>query len=257
MFGFFDYDRLAFKTEKLAELYKVNSPFPHMVIDEIGSPFLMQKVEGSYKDAGERWHQYDNFFEKKQAMDSISKMGQLTQMLIHEMQSAPFIRFLEDMTGKTGLIADHTLRGAGMHQISRGGKLDIHADFNWHPKLKLNRSVNVLLYLNSNWQMEWGGQLELWDKDLSKCEKSIAPLFNRMVIFNSTDESYHGHPKELTCPEGTTRKSVAMYYYQSPVETKSDAHSTMFKKLPSDETTAEIETFREKRSRFQNYESTK
>lgn len=250
MFGFFDYDRLGHKAEKYKEMYHCNTPFPHIVIDDVADAFLLQKVEGSFLDTGEKWHRYDNHFEKKLAMDSVGKMPHMAQTLVTEMNAGPFVSFLEHITGKSGLIPDPGLRGAGMHRIIRGGKLDVHADFNWHPKLKLNRTINVLLYLNSNWQAEWGGQLELWDKDVTHCVKSISPVFNRMVIFTSSDDSYHGHPKPLACPEHRSRRSIAMYYYQSPVETKDGAHSTMFKKLPQDETSEDIEAFRLKRATF-------
>jgi Rps23 Pro-64 3,4-dihydroxylase Tpa1-like proline 4-hydroxylase len=164
---------------------------------------------------------------------------------------------VETLTGKSGLIPDPHLRGGGMHQIKPGGKLDIHADFNWHPRLSLNRSVNILVYLNKAWDSQWGGDLELWDKKMEKCVQKYSPIFNRTIIFNSTEDSFHGHPEPLKCPEGTTRKSIAFYLYESPLKENPQGHSTVYKKRPTDETTEEIEEFREKRSKFQTYASQK
>jgi Rps23 Pro-64 3,4-dihydroxylase Tpa1-like proline 4-hydroxylase len=121
-------------------------------------------------------------------------------------------------------------RHGGLHQIERGGFLDVHIDFNVHPKLRLDRRLNMLIYLNHDWPEEYGGHLELWSRDMTSCEKRILPLFNRTVIFSTTDGSFHGHPRPLSCPEGRTRKSVSLYYYTSgrPEEERSPAHDTIF-----------------------------
>jgi Rps23 Pro-64 3,4-dihydroxylase Tpa1-like proline 4-hydroxylase len=125
-----------------------------------------------------------------------------------------------------------------MHQIARGGFLKVHIDFNWYPRLKLERRLNVLIYLNENWKEEYGGYFELWNKDMTKSEVKILPVFNRMAMFTTGEESYHGHPDVLTCPEGMTRKSLALYYYTSPAthkEAQAEAHSTVFKERPGEE----------------------
>ena len=100
-----------------------------------------------------------------------------------------------------------------MHEIKKGGLLKIHSDFNKHPNLKLDRRLNVLIYLNKNWKEEYGGHLEFWDKEMKCCKTKILPIFNRMVIFSTTDFSNHGHPDPLNCPDLMSRKSIATYYY--------------------------------------------
>ena len=124
-----------------------------------------------------------------------------------------------------------------MHQIEPGGKLAVHADFNRHPRNGIDRRLNALLYLNPDWRDEYGGHLQLWDRNMTKCEARIAPLFNRMVVFSTTDFSYHGHPDELTCPVGVTRKSLALYYYTNgrPKEEVSGEHSTLFRERPGED----------------------
>ena len=116
---------------------------------------------------------------------------------------------------KEALIPDPYYFGGGLHEIKKNGFLKVHADFNFHPKLKLDRRINILIYLNKNWKQEYGGALELWDKEMSKCQKKIFPIFNKIVIFNTNDYTYHGHPEPLNCPEDVSRKSIALYYYSN------------------------------------------
>ncbi len=105
-----------------------------------------------------------------------------------------------------------------------------HADFNVHPKLKLDRRLNMLIYLNKDWREDYGGHLELWNRGGKECRKRILPIFNRTVVFSTTDTSFHGHPLPLTAPPGITRKSVSLYYYTAgrPAEERSTPHDTLF-----------------------------
>ncbi|MFM8411426.1 MAG: 2OG-Fe(II) oxygenase, partial [Alphaproteobacteria bacterium] len=121
--------------------------------------------------------------------------------------------------------------GGGLHETLPGGFLDVHADFNFHGAWFLDRRLNVLVYLNHGWREEWGGCLELWDRDLSRCVKKVVPAFNRTVIFATDDTSFHGHPEPVRCPPGTTRKSVAMYYYSNgrPESERSGRHTTLWR----------------------------
>jgi hypothetical protein len=140
-----------------------------------------------------------------------------------------FLNFLEGLTGIEGLISDPHIRGGGLHEILREGALGVHADFNLHSRLNLWRRLNLLLYLNENWDPAWGGELELWDRAGKQRVKSIAPIFNRVVIFDTSNFSYHGHPHPLMCPPDRSRKSIALYYYtaQKP-EGEIDPHITLF-----------------------------
>ncbi len=112
--------------------------------------------------------------------------------------------------------------------IAKGGKLGIHADFNKQPTNGLDRRVNVLLYLNESWKEEWGGHLELWDS--KECVTKINPIMNRMVVFNTSSTSFHGHPHPLTCPDDVFRKSLALYYYTEGRPEKTQSHGTLFLK---------------------------
>lgn len=219
--------------------YGQASPFPHVVIDN----FLPETMLASVLDEFPRpetieWQHFDNAAEKKLANRLERHMGDATLQLLYQLNSAVFIEFLEALTGITGLIPDPYFVGGGLHQIERGGFLKVHADFNWHDKLHLHRRLNFLLYLNRDWREEYGGHLELWDTEMRRCEQRILPIFNRCVVFSTTDVSYHGHPDPLTCPAGQTRKSLALFYYTSggPTDTVA-SRSTVFQARPGEQMT--------------------
>ena len=151
------------------------------------------------------------------------------------MNSVIFLEFLQKITSiKEKLIIDRDLNGGGLHQIKSGGMLKIHTDFSKHPTLDLERRVNVLIYLNKNWEQAYGGDLELWDKEMKFCKKKILPAFNKMVIFSTNDFSNHGHPEPIICPKNVSRKSVALYYFSkgrpiSDIDINNIKNKTYFK----------------------------
>jgi Rps23 Pro-64 3,4-dihydroxylase Tpa1-like proline 4-hydroxylase len=153
--------------------------------------------------------------------------------MIDYFSSFEFISFLENLTGIPNLIPDPSLLGGGIHRIDKGGKLSIHADFNIHPHTNLHRRLNLLLYLNKNYQDEFQGKLELWNKDMSQCVQKISPIFNRMLIFKITDDAFHGHPEEWTHDQ--SRISLAFYYYthDRPEEEKSAFHWANWQSRPN------------------------
>jgi Rps23 Pro-64 3,4-dihydroxylase Tpa1-like proline 4-hydroxylase len=136
-----------------------------------------------------------------------------TADVVHFFNSGSFMKCLSAITGVEKLISDPYFTGGGRNCILPGGVLDIHADGNWHDEMGVHRRLNAILYLNENWDENWGGHFELWDKELSGCVKSISPLANRLLIFETHDFTYHGHPNPLGCPEGNSRKSLIFYYY--------------------------------------------
>jgi len=200
---------------------------------------ILDRVLSEFPGAqGIDWERYDDpRFEVKLASRSEQQIGLFTRYLIYALNSSAFLQFLERLTGIKGLVPDPHLWGGGLHQILPGGKLAVHADFNNYPHFKLDRRLNVLVYLNRDWREEWGGHLELWDRDMARCEQRILPLFNRMVCFSTTDTSFHGHPDELRCPPDRTRRSLALYYYSNgrPAEEIGRPHTTLFQYRPDDE----------------------
>jgi hypothetical protein len=221
--------------------YTGETPYPHAVLDNLIDPGLLRHVLEEVPtphEAARSLFSADvrHLQELKFAFRDVDRFGPAIQQLLFALQSKPFLEFLTNLTGIRGLLPDPYLHGAGFHQILKGGKLSIHADFNMHPEIGLRRRVNLLLYLNEGWQRDWEGCLELWNEDMSACVKSISPIFNRMVIFNTSDVAFHGHPRRLRCPVSTVRQSLALYYYSSltPEEAGSLAHSTLWQDRPED-----------------------
>ena len=236
--SYFDPERLQSLAAQYRSEYRSAQPFPHVVIDDFVSEDDLDLVLDEFLQAqDEAWRQFDNPREKKLAERRETSFGPFTRhLLAANFNSSVFLEFLESLTGIEGLIPDPYYEGGGLHQIVPGGFLKVHADFNWHKELRLDRRLNVIIYLNREWKEEYGGHLELWDREMAKCERRVLPIFNRCVIFNTTDFSYHGHPEPLTCPEGMTRKSLALYYYSNgrPAEELSEAHSTLFQARPGE-----------------------
>ena len=231
----YDPQKLEELTKEYRDSYVQASPFPHVVLDHLFSEEMLDRILEEFPMPGEvKWTKRYHDNSKKLEFTNETGMGEGTWRFLAQLNSSTFIRFLEELTGIDGLLPDPHLWGGGLHQIERGGYLNIHADFNWHEKLKLDRRLNLLLYLNKDWQEEYGGHLELWNRDMSRCEKKVLPIFNRCVIFSTTDFSFHGHPVPLTCPSGVTRKSLALYYYSNgrPRHEISDPHSTPYQQRP-------------------------
>lgn len=236
-----DADYLTHLATTYREAYQNADPFPHLVIDNFLPESILDAVLTEFPKPQEiAWQSFKNPAERKLASCKELLMGDATVTVLHQLNSSTFLTFLETLSGFQGIIPDPYFEGGGLHQIERGGYLKIHVDFNRHAYLKLDRRINLLLFLNKDWQEEYGGHLELWDRNMKLCYKRILPIFNRCVIFNTNDFSYHGHPDPLTCPEGMTRKSLALYYYSNgrpaaEVKKGLTSHSTLFRARTSDE----------------------
>jgi hypothetical protein len=198
-----------------SESYRTARPYPHIVLDGLFPVQLLDRVLEEIKalQVEPEKNIYGSF--RKHRTSELRRMGPTTRRFIEELNSAPFIEFLERLTGIEHLVPDPHLEGGGIHQIGNGGFLKVHTDFNWHRKLNLHRRLNILIYLNPGWKEEWNGALELWDQEMKAAHQKIAPVFGRTVVFSTTDHSYHGHPDPLTSPDGVLRNSIALYYYSA------------------------------------------
>lgn len=230
-------DRLKEIAKNEHKTYINAHPFPHASFDNFLDANVLDAALNEFPGPEDiKWSSSSTYQETKLSCSDEEIFGPATRRVIHFLNSSAFIGFLEELTGIEGLIADPHYLGGGLHQIMPGGKLAIHADFNKYPRLKLDRRLNVLVYLNKDWDEAWGGHFELWDTEMKGCVKKFAPLFNRLVVFSTTDKSYHGHPDPLNCPPERSRRSIALYYYTNgrPKEEDVGRHSTIFKLRPGE-----------------------
>lgn len=228
-----------------AVAYANAKPFPHIVIDGLLTESALAEAvrEFPHPHAIDDWRRADALDAQGRVAQRLKLgysnellFGRTLRALVHELHSSPFLRYLEQVTGISDLIPDAHMTGGGLHQYLPGAVLRVHADFNKLPAFNLDRRLNLLIYLNPEWNPDWGGNLELWDREMTACVQSIAPVANRCVIFSTTHDSFHGMPDPLACPEGTTRRSLALYYYSNgrPEAERVDEHSTLWQARPDE-----------------------
>ena len=243
-----DYRRLEASLPEMREAYQRAQPFPHIVLDDFlplaqvrllneqfpedeakrktgvdHTPVLLE--DGQEAQLGKQWWSRETL------------VGLPFRRLYWELNAGRFVAWLEGLSGIGNLLVDPHLLGGGAHQVKPGGYLKVHADFNRHPDFGYDRRLNLLLYLNEDWPPEYGGNLELWSRDMERCVQSIAPLAGRCVIFSTTSTSFHGHPHPLACPPHRRRRSLTLYYYSNgrPQEESQETHGTLWQKLPGED----------------------
>ena len=201
---------------ELREQFEENNVIKYIILDNfLTGNYASSLAEEHRKVPQEYWLDYSHKNQKKAGLTDKSLMGKSTRLLIEELSSPIFLKWLSNLTGFKELITDPELDRAGLHKITKNGYLNVHTDEQSHTKHKYwKRRLNLLLYLSSDYEKSWGGNLELWDHKSKKIIQSIPSEFNRCVIFATDKKSYHGHPSPLNCPENSARRSVALYYYQ-------------------------------------------
>jgi hypothetical protein len=225
------YAKLAVVNQKK---FKDNDPFPHIVFDNFLPADVAELLAAEYPDPNDRsvnWKTHSNANVSRKFVEDVGSMSLALRLLANATASRHFLLFLEALSGIDCLLADPYFIGGGAMATGAGEFLKIHADFDWHHKLQAHRRLNALLYLEPSWKPEWGGELELWSKDMSKKVQSVIPIFNRLVVFEVRDDSNHGQPQPLKCPPGVFRRVFSAFYYTSR---KSDAdwdapHFTLYK----------------------------
>lgn len=227
--------------------YSSANPFPHAVFDNFLPEELLTQILQNFPN--EKVNSEINFEmgyagKHKRQIPPI-QCSSFNRNLFAFLNSEPILKFIESITGIDKLLPDPYFAGGGFHETTKGGLLGIHADFRVNKELNLNRRVNMIIYLNENWKEEWGGALELWDKGMSAAQKTVYPVLNRCVIFNTDQDSFHGHPDPLACPDEVSRKSIALYYYTASesVLFETPAHDTMYKARPIDGKSTKLDAF--------------
>jgi len=210
-----DIDALRARLPQLREAFAEADPFPHIVLDDVLRPEAFSAAAVAFPAVGDPfWKGYLHVNETKYGNTYPDTWAPEIQDVARALTSTEFVSFLSELSGIPDLMPDWTMDGGGLHQTLRGGHLNIHTDFSTHHVHEnWARRVNILLYLNRQWPEEWGGHLELWDQEMTGRVASVTPKGNRMLIFETSDRSLHGHPDPLTCPDGEARRSMALYYF--------------------------------------------
>jgi hypothetical protein len=232
----FPYSRWSAEISVLSRKYKENAPIPHIFLFDLLESHVAQEITGEFPDPSSAgWTHYQHHNEDKLGFAKRECFPRQLGAVVDELNSPEFVSWLSALTGIPGLTADPMLDGGGLHQSVRGGFLNLHTDFSHHHYYKQwRRRVNLILYLNGNWQEEWRGWVELWDSGMHRCVAKYPPRLNHALIFNTDDQSYHGFPEPLQCPEGVSRKSLALYYYTVGSSAKGAIRSTNYRARPTD-----------------------
>ena len=202
------------------EKYKLSflnaQPFEHVVIDNFLEETYAEKIHDLFPVIDSNWHEYKNPIEVKYAYDNINKLPIELKNYFYYLSSPVITNIISNITEISNLEYDEYLHGAGLHSHSRYGRLNIHLDYEKHPITGKERRINIILFMTKNWNTNWNGANELWDKDVTKCIAKTEIKFNRAILFKTNDISWHGLPEKIMCPENIFRKSLA-YYYVSPL----------------------------------------
>src|SRR5215475_892626 len=184
---------LDYSIDELSESYRSALPYPHLILDGLfPTSTLKSMIEELPPLTSEKWFYESNERMSKYFFRSAVDLGDSAFQFISMVHSAGFLRFLSEITGVEALLPDPYLTGAGYQVYPSGGTFDVHADRNMDFYCGLERRLVMLIYLNRDWKESFGGQLELWDKDGTRCEKVIEPMFNRTVMFEIGDKNFHG-----------------------------------------------------------------
>jgi Rps23 Pro-64 3,4-dihydroxylase Tpa1-like proline 4-hydroxylase len=228
-----------FDREALRERTRTAVPVPNFCIDN----FLEESFANSVADA---YPTYEDAIKVGQSFSAVNEKGkvQLTDSsafaepiaeLNRTLSSPEFLDVLSYVFDMPNLLPDAELVGGGIHQTGPRGHLDVHVDFNYIAERELHRRLNILIYFNRGWKPEYGGNIELWDEEVKVCPQSFSPIFNRCVVFETNEISFHG-VTAVKCPPGMARKSFAAYYYtkEAPAHWNGVSHSTIFKARPDE-----------------------
>lgn len=214
------------------ETYQNQDPYPYGGFDNFLPEEILERVLAELSELPEAEDAFDRAQEKLKSSYLPERLPPYTRALFYALNSRPMLLFLQELSGIRGLIPDPYFMGGGIHKVANGGHLDIHADFNHHKFMNLERRLNVLIYLNKDWKKEYGGSFEIWNKDMSEQVAAFVPVFNRMCCFNTSSDSWHGNPETVNHPDGEPRMSIALYYYTATWDATRKSHTTLFKPRP-------------------------
>jgi hypothetical protein len=225
--------------DALRDRVRKATPFPYFCIDNFLKPeFAKQVVQAypDYKSAVQIGREFKAVNENKKVQVTNSELFAPPVKRLNDILACePFLELMSHVMDIPNLLADAELKGGGIHQTGPRGHLDVHVDFNYIADRGLHRRLNILVYLNEGWQPDWGGEIELWDKDVKVRHAAFLPIFNRCVVFETNEISFHG-VTAVKCPEDTVRRSFAAYYYtkEPPKHWDGTSHTTIFRARPNE-----------------------
>jgi Rps23 Pro-64 3,4-dihydroxylase Tpa1-like proline 4-hydroxylase len=227
--------------ERLHTDFANATPYKHIFIDSFLDEDFANTLESNFPGLDKMSRNYQGLNENKSEGAGFENFDPAFTQLKEALNSPEFYKALSVITGIKDLYSVNDGLGMGVHQGTNGSYLDIHIDFNIHHLRNIHRRVNVLIFLNKNWQESYGGLVELWNADVSKLEKAYLPSFNRCVMFETSEISYHGYGK-ISVPEGVTRKSFYSYFYTDLREGGAGYHDTIFKARPEEGLIKKVKT---------------
>ena len=198
--------------DELSNKFINAEPFEHIIIPNFLNNEYAEEIYNKFPNDYTSWFNYCNPIEVKYTCDNINELTQPIKNIFYLLSSENMIDKMSKLTNIHNLDYDEYLHGAGLHVHPRNGRLNMHLDYEKHPITGKKRRINIILYISKNWNDEWNGQTELWDKDMRECVVKSSVVFNTAIIFKTNDISWHGLPEIIKCPHHIYRKSIAYYY---------------------------------------------
>lgn len=228
IYKFFNELDVNFNIEELRLQYFQGTPVHYLIIDN----FLPEEIFHSVTFEidflqPDQWTVFSNEKSYRKECRNLSEAARL-QSMAYSFQGSLFLNWIEKITDHEKLIADPHMRGGGICRVSSGHSLGLHNDFNWNEQIRLTRRLNLILYMNTEWDESWGGDLEFWNFERTECVAKISPTPNRLVIWDYDERLIHGHPTPLTCPEDIHRQNFIQFYYSSNATHETPPHRSQF-----------------------------
>jgi len=203
-------------------------PIKYKVVKNFLPTVLFEDLKRDYDESlmKDEWNMYDNPLEMKTSRNIISHLSSIKR-LMSILNSEQFIKELRDYFNiEEEIEVDDDMYGAGFHNHIRGGHLCLHLDYEINPVSFKKRFINLILYLNDDWDETYNGATELWSDDCKKCDKLVYPESNKALFFRTDGSSWHGVTTPVSCPKTISRKTIAIYFVSKQKHEIKQEHRT-------------------------------
>ena len=222
-------------TEAFAKAFRDADPFPHVLIEDFFAHDVARRLLDDFPRFMDRYATGETGdVGRKATHRDVRSISEAYREVDDFIQTSGFLDFMSEISGISDLMYDAEYHGGGTHENIDGASLYTHVDFNYHPK-GWHRRLNLIVYLSPEWEVDWGGCLELhsnpWEPWADQA-KTLPASFNHAVLFETSEHSWHGFPR-IELPAGKkdlTRKSFAIYLYTKdrPADQTAASHSTIY-----------------------------